>query len=81
MPSEPLPAQGGAIKPKGPGPPSGAFRMLTIEECKKHIGDLDLTDEQIGEIRDLLHTFVAQSLDYAIEQGMFVVKEPYVKKE
>lgn len=44
--------------------------MLTIDECKNYIGDLNLTDEKIEEVRDLLYASVEQALDYVIEQGI-----------
>lgn len=48
----------------------GGLPMLSIEECKKYIGDLDLTDKQIEEVRDILSAFVEQALDYVTEEGI-----------
>lgn len=36
--------------------------MLSLEECKKYIGD-DLSDEKIIEIRDVLYSFAESALD------------------
>lgn len=44
--------------------------MLSVEECKKHIADPTLTDEQIVRIRDDLYRFVEQALDYLQERGI-----------
>ena len=44
--------------------------MLSIEECKKYIEDLNLTDKQIEEARDLVYAFVEQALDYVTERDM-----------
>lgn len=29
--------------------------MLTIEECRQHLGDLQLTDEEVERLRDALY--------------------------
>lgn len=59
--------------------------MLTIEECKQHIGNLNLPDHEIEKVRELLYAFVERTLDYGLENGMFVVTkqpwEPHVLKE
>ena len=44
--------------------------MISIEECKKYIGNLDLTDKQIEAIRGFIYAFVEQSLDYVIDSGI-----------
>lgn len=49
--------------------------MLSVEECKKHIGDLVSTDQEITEIRDLLYAFVEQALDFATETGTLASKK------
>lgn len=49
--------------------------MITIEECKKYIGNLNLTDKQIEEVRDLLYAFVEQSLDYVVNSGIVVLSK------
>jgi hypothetical protein len=49
--------------------------MLTIDECKKHIGNLNLPDDEVEKIRELLYAFVERTLDYGLENGMFVVAE------
>jgi len=43
--------------------------MLSIEECKKHLKDVDLTDEKIGEIRDVLYSFAEDVLDKHLFSG------------
>lgn len=54
--------------------------MITLEECKKYIGNLNLTDEQIEEVRGLLYAFVEKAMDFAVESGTFVLKEENGKK-
>lgn len=49
--------------------------MLTLEECKKHIGKLNLPDHEIEKIRGLLYAFVERTLDYSVETGMLVGAE------
>lgn len=44
--------------------------MVSIEECKKYIGNLDLNDRQIEAIRGYLYAFVEQSLDYVVGGGI-----------
>mgnify|MGYP006268359017 CR=1 FL=1 len=36
--------------------------MLSLEECKKYVGD-DLSDEKIIELRDVLYSFAESALD------------------
>lgn len=48
----------------------GGLLMLSIEECKNYIGDLNLTDKQLEEVRDVLSAFVEQALDYVIKEGI-----------
>ena len=58
------------------GPPSGElFRMISIEECKKHIGGGGLTDKQIEEVRDLLYAFAEHTLDLINISGSVVSKK------
>lgn len=44
--------------------------MISIEECRKYIGNSSFTDEQIEAIRGYLYSFVEQSLDYVIDSGI-----------
>lgn len=37
--------------------------MLSLEECKKHIGHLNLDDKQVEEIRSHLTAFVEAAFD------------------
>lgn len=46
--------------------------MITIEECKKHMGNLNLTDKQVEEVRNALYAVVEQAMDYTIQSGMIV---------
>ena len=62
--------------------------MITIEECKKHIGNLNLTDKQIEAIRGYLYAFVELSLDYVIDSGIValsnktkICRENIIKEE
>tara|TARA_B100000745_G_C20154676_1_gene395668 strand:+ start:2907 stop:3032 length:126 start_codon:yes stop_codon:yes gene_type:complete len=36
--------------------------MLSIEECRKYLGD-DLSDKQVEELRDALYTLIDKVLD------------------
>ena len=49
--------------------------MISIEECKKHIGNTDLTDEQIEKVRELLYAFVEHTLDLKNNSGSVVNKK------
>lgn len=49
--------------------------MISVEECKKHIGGLGLNDKQIEEIRDLLYVFIERSLDYVIDSGIVALSK------
>ena len=42
--------------------------MLSVQECKKYLGNLDLTDEQVAEIRDSLYFVVTNILDNHYEK-------------
>jgi hypothetical protein len=48
---------------------------LSIEECKKYIGNLNLTDKQIEEVRDILYAFIEQALDYSIDSGIVTLSQ------
>ncbi|MFH1694210.1 MAG: hypothetical protein ABH880_00440 [Patescibacteria group bacterium] len=37
--------------------------MLSIEECNKYLGDVELTDEQVESLRDSLYVLVEKILD------------------
>lgn len=41
--------------------------MLAIAECKKHLGETNLTDEQVEEFRDALYVLIEQVIDDYIE--------------
>lgn len=49
--------------------------MISIEECKKYIGETNLSDKEIEKIRELLYAFVERSLDYIVEKGMLLDEE------
>ncbi|OGG57690.1 hypothetical protein A2765_06140 [Candidatus Kaiserbacteria bacterium RIFCSPHIGHO2_01_FULL_56_24] len=49
--------------------------MLSVNECKKYIGTLDLTDKQIEDIRDALYTVVGQVLDCVVQGGIILPDE------
>ncbi|PIR69434.1 MAG: hypothetical protein COU47_03655 [Candidatus Niyogibacteria bacterium CG10_big_fil_rev_8_21_14_0_10_46_36] len=36
---------------------------LSIEECKKYLGETDLTDKEIMELRDVICSFIDGILD------------------
>ncbi|MDD3471950.1 MAG: hypothetical protein PHS86_04125 [Syntrophaceae bacterium] len=55
--------------------------MISIEECKKYIGFMNLTDEQIEEVRGLLYAFVEQALDFVVESGTLVLNRKNETKE
>jgi hypothetical protein len=42
--------------------------MLSVQECRKHLDGLDLTDEQVVEIRDSLYFVVNNILDNHYEK-------------
>jgi hypothetical protein len=42
--------------------------MLSIQECKKHLAGLDLTDEQVEEIRNSLYFIITNILDNDYEK-------------
>lgn len=50
-------------------------QMLSIEECKKHLKDVELTDEKIGEIRDVLYSFAESALDKHLFSGSVSVQD------
>lgn len=52
-------------------------RKISVEECRACLGDLELTDEEIEEIRDLLYACVEQVLDYVIEEGLVSDEKEY----
>ena len=54
--------------------------MLSIEECKKHIGSLNLTDKEIEDIRDHLTAFVETALDFVIDSNHDVLPENHGKQ-
>lgn len=57
------------------------YKSLSVEECKKHIGDLGLTDKQIEDQVSNLKAFIEAALDFAFIPDT-VIKENYnVKKE
>lgn len=37
--------------------------MLTVEECRQHLRDISLTDEEIERIRDCLYLISEKVLD------------------
>jgi len=37
--------------------------MLSIEECRQHLKGLELSDEQIEQLRDVLYSIIEQVLD------------------
>lgn len=47
--------------------------MLSIDECKAHLVNYNLSDKEIENVRELLYSFVERTLDYCVETGMFVV--------
>ncbi len=42
--------------------------MLSIEKCKEYLGETDLSDEQIEDLRDNLYVMVENILDNYIRQ-------------
>lgn len=55
--------------------------MISIEECKKYIGNLNLTDKQIEEVIDLLYSFIEQALDYSINSSIVVLSKEKNKEK
>ena len=43
--------------------------MLSIEECRQHLNDDELTDKKIEEIRDVLYSFAESALDKHLFRG------------
>lgn len=43
-----------------PGPP---YHMLSIEECRKYLGKVELTDKQVEQLRDAITEMVGCLLD------------------
>ncbi|MCA9356808.1 hypothetical protein H6784_04880 [Candidatus Nomurabacteria bacterium] len=43
--------------------------MLSIEECRQHLNDPELTDEKVEEIRDVLYSFAESALDKHLFSG------------
>ena len=37
--------------------------MININECKKHLKNIDLTDKQISDIRDVIYMISERTLD------------------
>ena len=50
--------------------------MLTIEECKSHLGSANLSDAGIARVRGLLYVLVENALDYMTDTGTFVCCQP-----
>ena len=43
--------------------------MLSIEECRRVLGDPDLSDERIAELRDALHAFAVLFVDEYLREA------------
>lgn len=41
---------------------------LTVEECREYLGDTDMTDEQIEDLRDALCVLIDNALDRYFER-------------
>ena len=37
--------------------------MLSIQECKKHLGNLDLSDKEVEELRNSMYLVIGGILD------------------
>ena len=42
--------------------------MLSVQECRKYLGNLDLTDQQVVELRDSLCFIINNILDNTYEK-------------
>lgn len=42
--------------------------MLSIAECKKYLGDKDLSDKEVEELRNSLYFVIGNLLDYYYEK-------------
>jgi len=55
--------------------------MITIEECKKYIGALGLSNKEIEDIRDALCVIAENVLDSYMPCGILPVKDEAAKAE
>ena len=46
--------------------------MLSVEECKEHLGDVNLSDEQVEGFRDALYALVENLLDEYINNAVSI---------
>ncbi len=44
--------------------------MLSIQRCREHLGETDLSDKQIEEFRDNLYVLCETIIDDYIEKGL-----------
>ena len=52
--------------------------MLSVEVCREHLGNIDLSDEQVEEFRDALYALVDNLLDDYIE-SVITINSPCKK--
>ncbi len=43
--------------------------MLSIEECRRHLGNPDLPDEQVACLRDALHQFARLCIEEYLREN------------
>jgi hypothetical protein len=55
--------------------------MLSVEECKKYIGDQGLSDQQIERIANNLQAFLEQAVDFVFEAGTLANKQKNEKSK
>lgn len=54
--------------------------MLSVEECRECLDNLDFDDRKIEEIRDTLQAFVEQALDFAFDADTIIKQNNYENK-
>lgn len=53
---------------------------LSIEESKKYLGEIELSDERIEEIRDLIYSFCESALDKHFFSGSVVTNSNHYEQ-
>jgi hypothetical protein len=53
--------------------------MLSVEDCRKYLGNTSLSDKQVEEFRDAIFALVENMVDEYISSGVTI--EPICKKQ
>lgn len=53
--------------------------MISIDECKKHLGGIDITDTEVEELRGILYGFINRVLDKEFDLEFDCIDEKYGK--